>query len=146
MRRGPWRSILRTSKPSARSPAASRSPVIPSADRLYTELAPLDPAPVAALAGFLMNANYALSDSAAVLERHCQFELRYGRSLSGVSHANGRDAQRRLRVGYVSADLGRHSVACFIEPVLACHERAHFEVHCYFNHGQGDEVTRRLRG
>lgn len=60
-------------------------------------------------------------------------------------HANVRDPGRRLRLGYVSADFRKHSVAAFIEPVLAHHDHGAFEVYCYYNHATEDEVTRRLR-
>ncbi|MEW6330081.1 MAG: hypothetical protein AB1560_01340 [Pseudomonadota bacterium] len=60
------------------------------------------------------------------------------------AHANDRSPGRRLKIGYVSSDFRRHSVAWFIEPVLAQHDRERFEVHCYANHFQEDEVTRRI--
>ncbi len=51
----------------------------------------------------------------------------------------------RLRLGYVSSDFRRHSVAYFLEPILEHHDRAGFEVWCYANMAGGDEVTDRLR-
>lgn len=60
-------------------------------------------------------------------------------------HANDRDPHRRLRIGYVSPDFHRHAVAKFIEPVLAHHDRARFQIHCYHNAGASDAVTERLR-
>lgn len=50
-----------------------------------------------------------------------------------------------IRVGYVSGDLRRHSVAFFIEPVLAAHDRARFHITCYSNDEREDAVTARLR-
>lgn len=55
---------------------------------------------------------------------------------------------RRLRIGYISPDFRRHSVAYFFEPLLAAHDRAGFEVFCYANLDeltQSDVVTQRLR-
>lgn len=60
-------------------------------------------------------------------------------------HANGRDPERRLKVGYVSADLRRHSVAYFLEPLWARHDRRQLEVYAYFNARRGDDMTARLR-
>lgn len=54
--------------------------------------------------------------------------------------------RRRLKIGYVSADLRAHSVAYFLEPVLAHHDHARFEIHCYSDVARPDAVTRRLRG
>ena len=62
-----------------------------------------------------------------------------------ASHSNDRDPQRRLRIGYVSPDFHRHAVAKFIEPVLAHHEHAKFQIHCYHNSGTSDAVTAGIR-
>lgn len=55
-------------------------------------------------------------------------------------------AERRLRVGYVSADLREHPVAYFLEPILASHDKERFEILCYADVPQPDAVTERLRG
>lgn len=60
--------------------------------------------------------------------------------------ANGRDPERRLRVGYVSTDFRAHSVAFFVEPLLRAHDRRAFEIFCYANVKQPDRTTARLRG
>lgn len=60
-------------------------------------------------------------------------------------HANGREPERRLRVGYVSPDFRRHPVASFIEPILAAHDRARVEVFCYATHLRPDAVTARMK-
>ena len=56
------------------------------------------------------------------------------------------DAERRLRIGYVSPNFSRHSVGYFIEPVLRCHDRERYEVFCYYSHPQADDATARMRG
>ena len=48
-----------------------------------------------------------------------------------VDYANGRDPNRRLRVGYVSPDFHQHSVAFFLEPLLRAHNHDLVEVFCY---------------
>lgn len=60
------------------------------------------------------------------------------------SHANRRDPDRRLRLGYVSGDFRDHAVAHFIEPVLAHHDKAGFEVYCYYGHFHRDATTDRI--
>ncbi|MBI5786223.1 MAG: tetratricopeptide repeat protein [Rhodocyclales bacterium] len=57
----------------------------------------------------------------------------------------GEDPLRRLRVGYVSADLRGHSVAWFMEPVLAAHDRTGFELVAYHNHADTDATSERLK-
>ncbi len=64
----------------------------------------------------------------------------------GVAHhANSRDPERRLRVGYVSPDFRAHPVAFFFEPLLANHDRNAVEPVCYSNVARPDETTARLR-
>lgn len=53
---------------------------------------------------------------------------------------------RKLRIAYVSADFKRHSVAYFIEPVLAGHDRSAYEVFCYSSTHGADDVSQRLAG
>jgi predicted O-linked N-acetylglucosamine transferase (SPINDLY family) len=50
-----------------------------------------------------------------------------------------------LRIGYLSPDLCNHSVAHFIEPILAAHDRSGFEVFCYQLNAKSDEITARLK-
>src|SRR5207253_1727815 len=45
----------------------------------------------------------------------------------------------------VSADLRRHPVGYFLEPVLAAHDKSQVEVFCYSNSPKADEVTKRLQ-
>jgi predicted O-linked N-acetylglucosamine transferase (SPINDLY family) len=52
---------------------------------------------------------------------------------------------RRLRVGFVSADLRRHSVAFFLEPLLVHRDRDAFELFAYSGVRKPDEQTERLR-
>ena len=54
------------------------------------------------------------------------------------------DPSRRLRIGYVSGDFRDHSVARFIEPVLAAHNREIMEITAYSNVARPDAVTTRL--
>jgi predicted O-linked N-acetylglucosamine transferase (SPINDLY family) len=57
---------------------------------------------------------------------------------------NARDPERRLRVGYVSRNLSRHSVGYFVEPVIEHHDRRRYDVYCYYTHALSDDVTARL--
>lgn len=54
-------------------------------------------------------------------------------------------AHRRLRIGYVSPDLRTHSIAFFIEPLLATHDHDNYEIFCYANSTHPDAVTKRLQ-
>ncbi|MCC6206835.1 MAG: tetratricopeptide repeat protein, partial [Gammaproteobacteria bacterium] len=83
---------------------------------------------------------------AALLAAHREFAARCEAPLKSLwrAHTNARDPERRLRIGYVSADFRRHSVASFIESALARHDHQRFEIFCYYNNTERDTVTDRL--
>jgi protein O-GlcNAc transferase len=60
-------------------------------------------------------------------------------------HGNDRDLNRRLRIGYVSADFREHSVAFFMENLLANHSAEVVEIFCYCDLVKPDEVSGRLQ-
>jgi predicted O-linked N-acetylglucosamine transferase (SPINDLY family) len=72
------------------------------------------------------------------------FAERFEQHATRLQHRNTAMPDRRLKLGYVSADFRDHPVAYHIEPVLANHDRAAVEVFCYFNHRGSDLVTERL--
>ncbi|HYC02637.1 MAG TPA: tetratricopeptide repeat protein [Azospirillaceae bacterium] len=61
-------------------------------------------------------------------------------------HGNPPDPDRRLRVGYVSADFHSHSAAHCFMPILTNHDPEEVEVVCYHNGSRHDAMTDRLRG
>lgn len=63
-----------------------------------------------------------------------------------LPHESERLPERRLRVGYVSGDFHDHTLRLFVTPVLRCHDRRDFEVHCYSSEKQPDDWTERLKG
>jgi predicted O-linked N-acetylglucosamine transferase (SPINDLY family) len=70
-----------------------------------------------------------------------QFEWTWQRSY--VRPANAPDPERRLAVGYVSPDC-HTALPAFLEPVLAAHDRARFDVFAYFNNPQPPDTLARL--
>lgn len=54
------------------------------------------------------------------------------------------DPHRKLRIGYVTPDLRGHSVAYFMEPLLRERNREKFEVCCYVEVREQDEMAKRL--
>lgn len=62
-------------------------------------------------------------------------------------HANARDPERRLRVGFVSGDLNHHAMANFIAPIFDHLIYAQgLELFIYSNNHVNDFVTTQLRG
>jgi protein O-GlcNAc transferase len=66
--------------------------------------------------------------------------------IASLPDATASEADRVLRIGYVSPDFRRHSVAYFIEPAIEQHDPQRFKVYCYSNATRADEITARLRG
>lgn len=77
-----------------------------------------------------------------------EFDERFGRPerKHWREHSNSIDADRRLKVGYVSPDLCHHSVRHFLEPLLANHDKRAVEVFAYAELSAEDSVTARYRG
>lgn len=62
-------------------------------------------------------------------------------------HTNDPDPERRLRVGYISADFTHHSASMVFGPVLAGHDHANVEVFCYWQkRTDADAITEMMRG
>lgn len=62
-----------------------------------------------------------------------------------AAHANSPDPERRIRIGYVSADFYSHPLAFFVLPLLANRDRLRTEAVCYYNGVKQDPITARLR-
>jgi protein O-GlcNAc transferase len=60
-------------------------------------------------------------------------------------HGNIFDAERRIRIGYVSPDFRRHVVGFCIAPVIEHHDRAGFEVFCYDSGSSADDLTASIK-
>jgi len=85
-------------------------------------------------------------EAAAILREAKQWDNRHGKPLRKLilPHQNSRDADRRLRIGYVSPDFRRHVVGWNLLPLLRRHDREHFEVFCYSSVTRPDAMTEQL--
>ena len=61
------------------------------------------------------------------------------------SHPHRRDPNRKLKVGYVSADFRGHSSAYFLLPLFRHHDPEQIEWHAYYNWPAGDATTGALK-
>jgi protein O-GlcNAc transferase len=87
-------------------------------------------------------------DPQTLFEEHIRFADRFEAPLNPTwpRHANSRDPERPLRVGFVSGDFRTHAMAHFIEPMFAELSRnPGLSLHAYSNHAVEDRVTYRLR-
>jgi predicted O-linked N-acetylglucosamine transferase (SPINDLY family) len=79
------------------------------------------------------------------LERRRYWEAQAASIPPPAAHPNDRDPDRRLVLGYVSADFKHHSAASCFGPVLRRHDRAGFRVVCYSGVQTEDDWTREFR-
>jgi protein O-GlcNAc transferase len=111
----------------------------------YAEAMRLKPDSVNVFSGYLLALNDAThADPVWIAAEHRRFQgLVKGtpRSLGSVD----RDPNRRLRVGYLSPDFRTHSVAFFIAPVIANHDREKVEVTCYATGLAQDDMTELIK-
>ncbi len=88
-------------------------------------------------------------DPAMILAEHRKFDAMHGKQWvkHWPRHTNARDPGKRLKIGLVSGDLNDHSVAYFIEPIIAGFSRKpDYELHVYYNNTGVDGVTEYLQG
>jgi predicted O-linked N-acetylglucosamine transferase (SPINDLY family) len=98
-----------------------------------------------ARSNLLLIMNYGAQYSAAtIFQEHQRFGENFARRY--VMPQADLAWPRRLKIGYVSPDLRGHVVSYFLEPLLANHDHAAFEVFCYHTHAEKDGITERLRG
>ncbi len=94
---------------------------------------------------FALDFDPATTAAAAFAERRRWNDRHARRFASPVSHhGNDRTPDRRLRIGYVSADFSEHSAAAVFAPVLFRHDRERFDVVCYSGVARPDAATARF--
>ena len=84
----------------------------------------------------------------ACRDLHADWARRFADHLLAQAPAirRARDADRRLKVGFVSPDFRRHSVTQFVRPILAGRDPAAIETYAYANVRAPDGTTAMLRG
>lgn len=115
----------------------------------YRQALAIDPSFARAHSNLLFTLNYLdAPDGKSVFAEHAGWADQYASvdQVRASAHANERDPDRRLRIGYVSPDFYQHSVAFFIEPILAAHDRRQVEVYCYASVTRRDVMTAKLKG
>jgi protein O-GlcNAc transferase len=90
-------------------------------------------------------------DPAATLMEHqaerSRWDERHARKFARWElHVNDRSPDRRLRIGYVSPYFCGHSTTYAFGGVILYHDPHRFEVVCYSDTAQEDNISRRLRG
>ena len=82
------------------------------------------------------------SDPEDLFQEASDWWTRHGLPIANrFAHHNTRDPNRRLKIGYVSADFRRHPVGFFFLPLAKAHSHNNFEIFCYTDIIQPDELT-----
>jgi protein O-GlcNAc transferase len=86
-------------------------------------------------------------DAKAIYKEYGFWNQQYAEPLKKFirPHDNARNPDRKLRIGYVSADFCQGSSSCFLVPLLGHHDHEHFEIFCYSNSKSRDAITERMR-
>ena len=84
-------------------------------------------------------------DLDTVYEEHCRWEKSHAMQHQPLQHQCDGDADKRLRVGFVSADFRTHSVGYFLEAPFSSYDRERMTIYCYSNSHLEDETTARLQ-
>lgn len=109
----------------------------------------LDPGNAEFHGNLIMNMHYGEGIAPSeVFDAHRAWGLAHAASAHKSTRlVNSPDPERALRIGYFSPDFKEHSVAYFIAPILAHHNRARCTVFCYSNlpPEREDPMTEQLR-
>ncbi len=85
-------------------------------------------------------------DNNSIYEKHCAWAKKYtAATLNNRTFHNECDPEKELRIGYVSPDFRAHSVAYFLEPILANHDKKSIRIYCYSAVVSPDETTERFK-
>jgi len=77
-----------------------------------------------------------------LFEKHLEYARKFEAPVAkSTTRPNITNPNKRLKIGYVSADFRKHSVALFIQPVIEHHNKNLVEVFCYYNNLHKDEIT-----
>jgi predicted O-linked N-acetylglucosamine transferase (SPINDLY family) len=114
----------------------------------YRKALELNPNLVAAHDNLLLALHYHhASDAQILLGEKRRWNLQHAQPLKRFiePHHNAPDADRRLRIGYVSPNFCDHPVGRFALPLLAGRDRAAFDIYCYATAIVPDQITAQLR-
>ena len=87
-----------------------------------------------------------LYDPRVIFQLHRAWQEKHSiAKLVGWWKYKNKDADELIRVGYMSPNFYRHSVASFFEPLIENHDRSRFQIYCYSDTKKQDAVTKRIK-
>jgi protein O-GlcNAc transferase len=86
-------------------------------------------------------------DATEIAEEHRRWNRQFSEPLRRfiLAHANDRDPDRRLRIGYVSPDFRDHVIGRNLIPLFERRDRRGFEILCYSGVSHSDHLTEEFR-
>ena len=86
-------------------------------------------------------------DGSLMLREHAAWSARHAEPLRSEirPHLNDPSPDRRLRVGYISADFRDHPASRFLLPLIETHDPSRVEVFCYSDANQPNPLADRFR-
>ena len=106
-----------------------------------------EPTTILFYSGWLFTLNCTDQSAQNIFLEHQHFDEQLALPLASkiLPHYHDYHPHRRLKIGYLSSDFRKHSVAYFIAPILAHHHAHQFEIFCYYDYPTDDEMTSQLQ-
>jgi protein O-GlcNAc transferase len=115
---------------------------------LYRKAIELEPGTSRIHSGLLYTLYFATGmTKAQLIAEHRAWAARHADPLKAAwrPYANSPEAERRLRIGYVSPEFKMHPVGRFILPLIVERDRVRFETYCYSAAVSHDEMTAKIK-
>jgi protein O-GlcNAc transferase len=113
----------------------------------YKKALSLDPSHLRTHSNFIYCYQYLSTGNFSELNQYLQdWNQRHGQTgiFSSQKFIDNKNSRQRLRLGFVSSDLRRHPVGYFLIGVLENLSSDQFEIFCYADHHEGDDLTKRF--
>ncbi len=112
----------------------------------YKQAVALKPDYAEAHSNLIFSMQYCPDMTAAdILAEALRWDGRHGSRAAIAPFGNTPDPERKLRIGYVSADFRMHAASFLLEPLLIGHNRDEVEIFCYAQVARPDHVSARLK-
>ncbi|RKP44116.1 tetratricopeptide repeat protein [Trinickia fusca] len=114
----------------------------------YRDALQCDPGNIVSHSNLAYALTFQTEDAGAILAECRRLAERHEAPFAGSArvYANTREPDRRLRIGYVSADFRDHCQSLFTVPLLSHHDRTRHEIVCYSSVARPDGLTQRIQG
>lgn len=112
----------------------------------FKKVLDINPNIQSAKSNILMRMNYSSDFPPSEIYRQSkEYGEAYDRKTTARNQEKIFHSGEKIRVGYVSSNLRSHSVAYFLKPLLANHDRSKIELFIYSNTDHSDEMTEQFK-